>query len=213
MNIYLGFDPGGKNQFGWCVCTAHGEQIHVLFSGITSYTNGAFEKAMCKIPPESSIIGIGIDAPMFWVTKGGREADRLVRNAIAEAGAPAPAGTVQHFNSLRGACVIQGMLIAKLLRKRLPDVPITEAHPKALLWLLGIARTNYGPEEIKIHDVENVYIQSTKSESDHVRDAILGAVTAQAMIERRSNWRDLLPIERDPILAVKHPVGYWMPGV
>ena len=61
--------------------------------------------------------------------------------------------------------------------------------------------------------MRNVYVESIESKTDHVRDAILSAVTARAMVERQPNWRDLLPIERDPILAVKHPVGYWMPGV
>jgi len=113
--------------------------LTLLAAGNADHAKGAFDAAIVNVPVDQPPKGAGIDAPLSWVVDGGREADSVVRDAIGRAGAPNRSGTVQHFNSLQGSCVIQGMLIAQLLRARYPLLAVTEAHPKALLWLLGIA--------------------------------------------------------------------------
>jgi hypothetical protein len=163
------------------------------------------------IPEIASVVAAGIDAPMFWCVDGDREADRRVRRGIAILGAPSPGGTVQNFNSLRGACVIQGILILNLLRLLFPTIQITEAHPKALLWLMGIAKKDYGPNKVKPNDIREIIIKGPESVSEDERDAILGAFTAQAMILKKAGWEDLFKYERDPVLAGKPPISYWMP--
>jgi hypothetical protein len=40
--------------------------------------------------------------------------------------------SVQSINSLRGAALVQGVMLAALVRQRYPKRPITETHPKAL---------------------------------------------------------------------------------
>jgi hypothetical protein len=212
MKVFLGFDPGGEGRFGWAVATDLDDRLNVVATGIADHAKGAMDQSLKALPEGGSVVGAGIDAPRFWVMDGGREADHLVRSAIGILGAISPRGTVQHFNSLRGACVIQGLLILKLLRREYPNLPITEAHPKALLWLLGIARKGHDLKLIKARDIKGVTIEGDGLRPEDERDAILGAFTAHMMIRRKSDWVDLLKYERrERILAVEPPIGYWMP--
>lgn len=216
MNVILGFDPGGKAKFGWAVCIEIDDRLKVIATDIADHAKDALERSCNALPKGGLVIAAGIDAPMFWVADGDREADRLVRKAIGCLGAKSPGGTVQPFNSLRGACVIQGLLILKLLRQLYPGLPITEAHPKALLWLMGIARRDREPGMIGIKDIEGVIIEemglNLQDKDKDKRDAILGAFTAQMMIRKKSGWADLLKYEKkEKILADKAPIEYWMP--
>jgi hypothetical protein len=212
MKVILGFDPGGEGNFGWAVCTEMGDRLNVVATGLADHAKGALKDSLNALPKGGLVVSAGIDAPMYWVTDGYREVDRLVRKAIGLLGAKAPGGTVQHFNSLRGACVIQGLLILKLLRREYPNLPITEAHPKALLWLMGIARRGHEPKLITPKDIEEIVMAVTIFDSENERDAILAAFAAQMMLRRKSDWADLLKRERkEQILAGEPPIEYWMP--
>jgi hypothetical protein len=68
-------------------------------------------------------------------------------------GAKTPSGTVQQLNSPRGAVLVQGLVAAMLLRERVHGLPITETHPKALLWLLGTASPARGHADVPLADV------------------------------------------------------------
>ena len=213
MNVVLGFDPGGEGNFGWAVCNDQDNGLQVLDAGVADHARGALEKSLKALPKEGMVVGAGIDAPMFWVFDGSREADRRIRAIIRRLGAPSPGGTVQHFNSLRGACVIQGLLVLKLLRQLYPYLPVTEAHPKALLWFMDIAKKDFGPAMVRLNDIKEIYVTRAEIRSEDERDAVLGAFTAQAMVRNRSGWEDLLEFERDPVLAEKPPISYWMPEI
>lgn len=95
---------------------------------------------------------------MFWTRTSEREVDSLIRDAGKDAEGkdkrcpnsehhstnvkwcPFPLN-VQEINSSWGACLAQGLLLGKLLHGSPRfDAPITEAHPKALLCLLGKCR-------------------------------------------------------------------------
>jgi hypothetical protein len=78
---------------------------------------------------------------------------------------------------------------------------------------MGMAREDFRPEMVKLNDIKGIYVTRTGSCSEHERDAILGAITAQAMIQKKSGWEDLLKFERDPVLAGKPPISYWMPKI
>ncbi|MYG42392.1 MAG: DUF429 domain-containing protein, partial [Rhodobacteraceae bacterium] len=82
--------------------------------------------------PENNVLGMGIDAPMWWSSKpgGGRKSDDLIRKNVIEK------STVFSGNSLTGAALIGGMLLALRNREKYPQVKITESHPKALLQTL-----------------------------------------------------------------------------
>jgi len=71
-------------------------------------------------------------------------------------------GTVQAVNSLRGACLVQGILTAILLRQRVPEIHVSESHPKAVLWLLGAATPENPPAAIHLCNLPQFTTGSTK---------------------------------------------------
>lgn len=200
MTFLLGFDPGGVSQFGWAVLavTSTGRPSRHA-TGLSSNASEAVQAALAAVPGGSPALAAGIDSPMYWTPTGVREADLRVRSAVHAAGCRSPGGTVQHPNSLRGACVVQGPTVALLLRRSLPHLPITEAHPKALLFALsgdpGVADllTELGPC------------------TEHERDAALGAFAAWALTTQPTTWEDLVAREADPLHLVSPPVSYWFP--
>src|SRR5687768_12952860 len=125
----LGFDPGGKNQFGWCVAEATASDgLSLIRSGIGDHASDAVDSALGYVNNLEDIGGVGIDSPMFWFIKGKRRADILIRAEMTRLGAQNVGGTVQEVNSLRGACIVQGIMTGHLLRERAPKVRITESH-------------------------------------------------------------------------------------
>lgn len=195
MQIILGLDPGGAGNFGWCIAQyTKVMPLIPLACGITDNASLAIRYALDAIPEGSVLVSAGIDAPLFWSKSGARNADLTVRHAIKQAGAPHVSGTVQDINSLRGACLIQGMLAALELRERFPDLPITESHPKALRWLLP-----------SLLDIE--------ARSEHERDAMLATVSAWAAFNRPTDWEDLFAHEEYAFTPISMPVLYMMPNV
>lgn len=194
MEILLGLDPGGDKNFGWCISQYTDEMPMVsLACGLSSNAHQAIQYALAAIPKGSTLAAAGIDAPLFWSKTGARNADITVRHAIKQAGAPHVSGTVQDINSLRGACLIQGMLAALELRDRFPELPITEAHPKALRWL-------------------SPHLLDIEARSEHERDAMLATVSAWAAYKRPSDWEDLFAHEENAFTPVSMPVYYMMPN-
>jgi hypothetical protein len=94
------------------------------------------------------------------------------------------------------------------------NTPITEAHPKALLWLLEKANEQRAPSVITLGDL-NEYVsgQRTDDASDHERDASLAGFAAFAMESRSAGWQDLYAGEVDAVTPLKGVVAYWMPIV
>lgn len=195
MSILLGFDPGGSGNFGWCVAIDSQQfPTSAVASGLSNDGSSAVQDALSAVPSGEKVAAVGIDAPLYWPISGSRDADLSVRAAIKTAGAPHAAGTVQDVNSLRGACLIQGMLAAIALRERFPSIPITEAHPKALRWLL--------PEVARLC-----------GSSEHERDALLSAVAAWGTVHQPEGWQDLILAEAAFYSPVAAPLHYFMPGV
>lgn len=202
MNVLLGFDPGGDRRFGWCVCEdVEDLPLTVREAGCSGTVDDAIASASYQIRDGEHPIGVGIDAPMFWVRSTGRRVDREVRSAVRQAGAPYPPGTVQHVNSLRGACVAQGMLIAADLRELYPNLVVSECHPKALLWIIG----NGGGAGALA-----AYVRGVEGRTEHERDAAIGCLSAWAAVRRPVGWRDLAILDHERYSPVA-PVTYWMP--
>lgn len=197
VDVVLGFDPGGAGNFGWSICTVGGGQLCTLQTGVASHALEAIRTVSSKLPLDARVVAAGIDAPMFWSNIGGRQVDKIVREAITHHGCKTAPGIVQHVNALRGACLVQGVLLGSYLHQEF-SVPITEAHPKALLWLLC-------PEE------SAQLTRLTNGRSEHERDAVLAAFAAWSMHRRTPGWRNLYWDEPNPILPLGTPVSYWMP--
>ncbi|MEQ1813193.1 MAG: hypothetical protein ABL860_01900 [Candidatus Nitrotoga sp.] len=193
--ILLGFDPGGINSFGWA--TLHLDeagQFVKLTTGIASNAPDAIGNAWPIAA--SAPAGVGIDTPLFWVEKGDRHADAYIRQRVVNAGGHS--GTVNSVNSLRGACLVQGIITARLVATLWPSAIITEAHPKALLRLWEEAElfvTNYLPPNY----------------TEHERDAALAAVAASAAVNKHPSWCNLVLKEVAPFFPSGREVSYWFP--
>lgn len=208
-NLLLGLDPGGENSFGWCVSenTEH-LPVSILRCGVASHAQEAVDAAL-RPHGADRIVGAGIDAPMFWTPGGDRKVDKLLRQNIRRRGGPT--STVMSVNSLQGACLVQGVLAAHLIQKRFPDARVTEAHPKALLWLLGLANAGRPPIDVSSSALSRFLVFGNSTISEHERDAALGAVTAWAMLHASEGWRDISKDETCAMHPWDKPVSYWMP--
>jgi hypothetical protein len=208
--LFVGLDPGGDGQFGWGVVAGSACPLALVHSGCArdaASVVGALQEA---IGSSGVVQGVGIDSPLFWTPTGARRVDRIVREAIKEAGARNAGGTVQHVNSLRGACLTQGVVAAHLLRQAMPGVRITEAHPKALLWLIKVARHGRWVRDVAMEHLTEFVTCDVSGLSEHERDAVLGAVAAWAMVMAAPGWRDIAREEEHAFVPVP-PVEYWMP--
>lgn len=163
----LGFDPGGIKNFGVaCVSLAGDAKCLTVSSAQEAFD--AFD-----VDP----IGVGVDAPLWWSTVpgGGRECDQWIRKTHT-----IPSGSVQSINSLRGAAIAQGLLVANMISNRFPKCTISEANPKALIQALGVG----------FDDFLNQNLRSYIYKNEHERDALICAISCKQGIE--GNWpRDL----------------------
>lgn len=165
---------------------------------------------MCAVG-EESVTALGIDAPLFWAAGGDRQVDQRVRRQILKLGASG--GTVNSVNSMRGACLVQGVVAGILARKLIrADLPLTESHPKAALWLLGCSAPGKPPPKIELADLRTYFSGKARDASQHERDAAIAGLSAFAMVNRLPGWDNLLPQEVNPVFPLQQPLGYWMPS-
>ncbi|TAJ79453.1 MAG: hypothetical protein EPO42_05905 [Gallionellaceae bacterium] len=66
--VFLGFDPGGINNFGWATLHVNEDAGFNLATGVVSNAPDAVRLASQMATSEP--LGIGIDAPLFWVQQG-----------------------------------------------------------------------------------------------------------------------------------------------
>lgn len=203
--VILGFDPGGKDAFGWSVCHVIDDVLQPLArTGLACDASGALDGARRALEASAGspcIVAAGIDAPLRWSKRGGRRIDAIIRGSLSDSGFATPSGTVQHFNSLRGSCVVQGVLLARFLHEAW-GLEITETHPKALEHLL-----RNSDETSMVGMVDDL----THGKFEHERDATLSAIAAWAMNRRLPGWRNLYEEEPCLVQPFGTPVSYWMP--
>lgn len=194
MNL-IGFDPGGLKSFGWAILSIGKPGASItLKTGVSSNASSAINEASRAVGEAPA--GVGIDAPLFWVTEGDRKADARIRKLVCAAGGHS--GTVGHVNSLRGVCLVQGILAARQVAHSWPTAIVTEAHPKALLC---------------VHPAASEFLAAhlPNAPSEHERDATLAAFSAWAATASFSGWQDLLLEESAPFFPSGHIVSYWFP--
>ncbi len=211
IEIFLGFDPGGEGKFGWSICREDGCKLRVLKTDAANNAKevmAAVEQALadCQLPTES-VLGIGIDAPMFWSETGNRKIDDTIRKEVNKAPQThrEKKPRVLAVNSLWGGVLVQGVLLRDALCQRF-NTPITEAHPLALECL-----EPFMPSYI---------ICPPTDDREHQRDATYAAYAAWRMHQHTSNrlnlgWRNLFCDEPGqnliPPLPTPVRVDYWMP--
>jgi hypothetical protein len=196
--FFVGFDPGGKNAFGWVVLRLVGSELRCVASGTCSGARQAVDESAAHCPEGGPVV-VSIDAPMYWVDDGDRQADVRVRDqVVASGGKP---GTVNHVNSLRGACLVQGVQAARFAHEKWPRATINEAHPKALFAVYPAAR----------EFLAKTSNQLRQGASDHEQDAILAAYAAHAVGVESPGWQDLVELDKDPYSPSGVAIEYWFP--
>jgi hypothetical protein len=195
--IVVGFDPGGKNAFGWAIVSGTLDAPNFESGGVATGAQQALEcsstalKFMTDAPD-----AIAIDAPLHWSGGVDRAVDCTVRRQVCDA--HGRSGTVSHVNSLRGACLVEGVVIAKLSHEAWPSARLTEAHPKALMLLCS---------EAKLFSA----LPSMGGSGHHMRDAAVCAFAGLAMLEDRNGWRDLVVTESGALFPFGIKAEYWFP--
>lgn len=204
--MWFGFDPGGIGTFGVARLCCNG--------AFETYCVSSTDEALAFVEEQPS--GVGIDCPLWWSSApgGGRKVDQWLRKKYG-----IPSGTVQSANSLQGAVLIQGFLLALRLRERFPEVPITEAHPKALLQAFSL---DSRPDGIPIsweflrlkYDLSGAFEGAT----EHERDAVVAAICAREGFEGRWRFDLSLEPERSPSEMTNTespfgPIRYFWPEV
>jgi predicted nuclease with RNAse H fold len=203
MKIFLGFDPGGRGSFGWCVSTGASDlPLSVRATGHASSALDAIERVERHLHPGEKVAGAGIDAPLAWPWQEGRESDAQLRIVLRDRGAPSPSGSVQHVNSLRGACAVQGVLLAMRLQEHFRGIRVTESHPKALLWIMVANGT--GEHELKR------YIFGADQPSEHRRDSAIASLSAWAAVVEPEGWQNLVGLDAGCHFPVPE-TSFWMP--
>ena len=182
---WVGSDPGGKNAFGLAFVDGSG---HVSCAMVSSV-----DEAVRKITAVGEPLALGIDAPMWWSAceGAGRMADERLRKRYR-----IPSGTIQSGNSLRGAALIGGALLASRIRGEFPRIRITESHPKALLLAMGLDEGQFAAR----FGVEMGW------RNEHERDAVVAAICAREGFEGR--WPTDLADQRGPL--EQNPQAYWL---
>jgi hypothetical protein len=185
----------------------------VVESGVADHAAEAVDRVDAVVGA-NAVLAVAVDAPLSWAAGGDRHSDQRLRSAIGGFGAPS--STVQHVNSLRGACLVQGIVSVILLRGRRPMLCASEAHPKATLWLLKLARVGLAPHSVGIQDLGSVLtpprrLKSGEREREHERDAAVAALSAWAMHHEPDGWEDLSPWDVANISPLEPRPTYWMP--
>ena len=202
-----GFDPGGEGNFGWCLfeltdlfelvdlsvaidkIVIDKSAIGAIEQGAVDCADQAFDKMKEHLTRKNGeLVAAGIDVPLYWARTGNdRKSDKHVRNT-SKAGS-----TVQAANSLKGACLMQGFLLALKIEDEYPNCMITETHPKALL---------------KMNDKEKKYEKITCNE--HERDARISAWAA-AQCFRFGGKKNLFECdqEEDIYIFLKKTMYWW----
>ena len=185
-DVWVGTDPGGINAFGVAVVEESGNTRCKTVSSVV--------EAVAWIKGAGTPLGLGIDAPMWWsaVRGGGRHADARVRDAYR-----IPSGTVQSVNSLRGAALVGGALLASRMREAFPGLRITESHPKALLLALNLDGAAFA---------SRFGIQHAWGNDEHQRDAAVAAICAREGFQGR--WSVDLADDRHEL--EQDPKSYWL---
>ena len=185
--MWYGFDPGGN--FGAARIDAGGN--------FTCFVTRSIDQARDFV--QSDVCGVGIDSVLWWTrrTGGSRRADQFVRRACVAGGGKG--GTVSPINSLQGVMFVPAYMLIAELREVHKAVPVTEAHPKALLHALGLPvwrpTLEYDLFSESWKTIARAFsLEGVPPSNEHERDAIVAAVCAREGYLGR--WTVNLALER-----------------
>lgn len=192
--VILGFDPGGKTNksFAWAILQdAAAAPLLPPQTGRADHAEDAFQQLSSRVGTNlGSVVAVGVDSPLTWVPDDARQVDAVVR---------AQGATALTVNSLQGSCIAQGPMIARLVHDAWSEAQITEAHPKASLFVWP--------------NLLSTYFDVWSPSSEHERDAAIAAVAAWAMRHNDTRWQDIGANCDSKALwpLLSHRPAYWFP--
>jgi hypothetical protein len=161
--------------------------------------------------PTAARVALGVDTLTVWSTGpcGWRPADRALRQKYTSA-----KNSVVSSNSLYGAMAVNGMMLMTRLRELLPNLLISETHPKVLYTALMSRSYDYdaNASDMNLALAEWLGSPGPSPRSEHEWDAVVSAYAmAQGLTSRWSADLHELPTQGEEVLV--WPVGktrfYW----
>jgi len=227
MTQYIvGFDPGGKGKFGWCIIpvnafvgqgtptdldpknvigneSQNGSQsgTNLVKGGTVANATSAFTAIQNHLSASDSIVAVGIDAPLSYDGRNDRQIDIKLRNTWQTI-----QKSIMRVNSLRGACLAQGAVIAQLMTNHFKSTVISESHPRIIMEWLAI-----GPATgfcTKFHQTSDDWRQCD------ICCAGFAAYSAAAAYQAKNgsswqNWTNHYQHQQNQYNVVPH--DYWLP--
>ena len=137
MNIsgtVVGYDLGGNSSHGVAIFSF--DQGNLKRTSIHTYRTA--NEVIEVISMIDDVILIGIDTLTCWSTgkSGWRPADRWLKKRYTEI-----SNSIASANSLFGSMGLNGMSVLISLRELMPDLYISETHPKVLYYALSKQKT------------------------------------------------------------------------
>lgn len=170
--IVIGYDPGGAK--------AHGIAAVVVEAGkavsASTTTVSTTEEVVTLVERTPRVIALGIDTLTCWSTGPGgwRPADRWLRDRYGPV-----AHSVVAPNGLRGSMAVSGMALLMAVRPGLPELFVTETHPKVLFWFLARATYDYVARRQFMDDLlVRVLGISVAPANEHEWDAVVSVFAA-----------------------------------
>jgi hypothetical protein len=193
----FGYDPGGNGKHGLASLDI---KVGEVVSAETK-TVQTVQHVIDEILMESCPIGIGIDTLTEWRTgtSGVRSADDWLCRTYVKC-----KQSVLSPNELRGAMVINGMIVLLRLRDRWQKLPASETHPKVVFHALTGRELIYG--DVGLPDrIERLLAWlglgegTVQIRNNHEWDALISAFCVLKGL--RGEWTNNL---HEPIRAVEH---------
>ncbi len=149
MELYLGYDPGGKCKNGVAAIQLCSDAPKVVE---TKKVRDAVEAIAWLTRFSCSAHALGIDTLLAWSPKGGRACDDALRRRYG-------GNSIVAQNSLYSAMTLNGAIVARRL-----GLPVYESHPKLIL------QTNLG------NSIRQIFEKTMPSDAtEHEVDAIVAA--------------------------------------
>ena len=165
---WFGADPGGNRNGKPCFGVAWLRKNGMFETAATDCAHSAFRWIQKHSVTPSAI---GIDCPLWWssLKDGERQVDVLLLRKYREN----IGQSVQSVNSLPGAVLAQGMMLACEVRKHWHDTNITETHPKALRKAMHLNKEPWSTI------AEKFDLDGPEPETPDQLDALLSAAVAR----------------------------------
>ena len=169
---WFGADPGGRRANKPCFGVAWLVEDGTFIVDSVDCARAAFNWINERSAKTQSI---GIDCPLWW--SAGRSGERQVDVLLRKRYRDRIGSSIMSINSLPGAALVQGVMLAHLARIRDPTVQITETHPKALLKAMRIVASKTAGDWSLI--AKTFGLKGPAPDTSDKLDALLSAAAAR----------------------------------